>query len=111
MNMLRYTLRNPGLRAPITTTSSVRPLTTTRPHFKDPGAYNPPSRPNDQQSPAFDAQSSASTKGKASTEGSDADHPAKQPDPQAQPTRDTGFGGRTNVEGGSGKSGQTRKGS
>lgn len=28
------------------------------------------------------------------------DHPARQPDPQAQPTRSTGFGGQTEVKGG-----------
>ena len=55
----------------------------------------PPSRQKagKTSSPAEDSQSSAST----ATEASSDDHPAKQPDPQAEVQRSTGFG---NVEGG-----------
>lgn len=43
-----------------------------------------------------DSQSSAST----DEHKSGADHPAKQPDQQAQPTRSTGIGGGEEVKGG-----------
>lgn len=46
------------------------------------------------QTPAHDSQSSASTQSKESQAGDD--HPAKQPDPQAEVDRSTGFG---NVDG------------
>ncbi|KAF1846743.1 uncharacterized protein K460DRAFT_367483 [Cucurbitaria berberidis CBS 394.84] len=46
--------------------------------------------------PSTDQQSSAS----AEEHKSGDDHPAKQPDYQAQPTRSTGIGGDTEVKGG-----------
>lgn len=49
-----------------------------------------------------DQQSSASTE----EHKSGADHPAKQPDQQAQPTRTTGIGGAEEVKGG--KEGQDK---
>lgn len=60
-----------------------------------PSANMPPNsvKAGKKSSPAQDSQSSASTAPGTSSD----DHPAKQPDPQAEASRSTGFG---NVEGG-----------
>ncbi|KAF2688925.1 hypothetical protein K458DRAFT_293505 [Lentithecium fluviatile CBS 122367] len=51
-----------------------------------------------EDTPNTDQQSSASTQ--ENKTGSD--HPAKQPDPQAEPSRKTGIGGGGAVQGGKG---------
>ncbi|KAF2083670.1 hypothetical protein K490DRAFT_51067 [Saccharata proteae CBS 121410] len=65
----------------------------------NPKANQPPSRLPGQDTPNTDAQSDISAKSGIEDKAGD-DHPAKQPDPQAEPTRKTGFGGKTAVKGG-----------
>jgi hypothetical protein len=89
--------------------SSVRAFSTTRPAFKlmgdNPDANLPDPSKNSSAAPNAqkrtdtqntDQQSSASTEEHKTGD----DHPAKQPDYQAQPTRTTGIGGSEEVQGG-----------
>ena len=109
MALRRAALAHQRLTPPFTFNLASRPFTTTpttltaadQPKHSNlytadaPSTNIPPNavKAGKKSSPAEDSQSSAST---ASNTSSD-DHPAKQPDPQAEVTRTTGFG---NVEGG-----------
>ncbi|KAM0691068.1 hypothetical protein Q7P36_009839 [Cladosporium allicinum] len=109
MALRRAALLNNRLTAPFTLSLASRPFTTTpishqageQPKHENIYTAPPPSTnmpPNTvkagkKSSPSEDSQSSAST----APDNSSDDHPAKQPDPQAEVTRSTGFG---NVEGG-----------
>lgn len=89
LQQTRLTPFNLTLR-PFTTT----PMTRSNDKPKPPPTNIPPSaqKANKTSSPAHDEQSSASTVGNTSSD----DHPAKQPDPQHEVDRSTGFG---NVKG------------
>ncbi|KAF2115896.1 hypothetical protein BDV96DRAFT_646070 [Lophiotrema nucula] len=65
----------------------------------NPKANQPDSGPNKKvrdDTPNTDSQSNASQQEQQSGD----DHPAKQPDPQSEPTRSTGIGGQNEVKGG-----------
>ncbi len=90
---------------------SVRTFTTARPLMQelkrgpDMGSNKPDQSPNSSAKPNADARSSTldtDAQSSASTQehNSGDDHPAKQPDQQAQPTRSTGIGGSEEVKGG-----------
>lgn len=92
-------------------TSSVRTFTTTRllaqklERGPDMGSNKPDQSANSSAKPNADARSSTLNTDKQSSAStqehkSGDDHPAKQPDQQAQPTRSTGIGGSEEVKGG-----------
>ncbi|KAJ4410898.1 hypothetical protein N0V91_001827 [Didymella pomorum] len=81
--------------ARIAPTTSLRTLTTSRPLLEQELKRGPKMDSNTQDA-SKNSQSSAST----DEHKSGADHPAKQPDQQAQPTRSTGIGGGEEVKGG-----------
>lgn len=90
MNTLRQSTHH--YLKPFTRSLSTTPARLYQP--KPPPSNMPPSaqKANKPQTPAHDEQSSASTHSNTSSD----DHPAKQPDPQAEVDRSTGFG---NVKG------------
>jgi hypothetical protein len=95
--------------APIT---SLRTLTTSRPLFEqelkrgpEMGSNTQDASKNSSAKPAADNRSSPLQTDSQSSASTDehktgADHPAKQPDQQAPPTRSTGIGGAEEVKGG-----------
>lgn len=109
MALRRAALAHQRLTPPFTFNLASRPFTTTpttltaadQPKHSNlytadaPSTNIPPNavKAGKKSSPSEDSQSSASTAPETSSD----DHPAKQPDPQAEVTRSTGFG---NVEGG-----------
>lgn len=101
----------PAIRAFRLSTTAIKPpypftttrLITTTPPFQARMGSNPQANQPDsinanvrKDPPNTDTQSSASSD---ENKGGD-DHPAKQPDTQAQPDRKTGIGGATEVKGG-----------
>lgn len=97
-----------AFRFPITAIKPPHPFTTTRlitttPHLQARMGSNPQANQPDsinanvrKDTPNTDIQSSASSDENKSGD----DHPAKQPDTQAEPDRKTGIGGATEVKGG-----------
>lgn len=92
-------------------TPSIRTFTTARPFAQklergpDMGSNKPDQSANSSAKPNADARSSTLNTDKQSSASdqehkSGDDHPAKQPDQQAQPTRSTGIGGNKEVKGG-----------
>ncbi|KAF2855783.1 hypothetical protein T440DRAFT_551125 [Plenodomus tracheiphilus IPT5] len=115
--------------------SSLRPLRTLRPHLPlrppptlhmrtltttpIPNTQSPPSNlpdtsKNSSASPNAQVRSTTQYTDKQSSASEDEhktgdDHPAKQPDYQAEPTRSTGIGGQEEVKGGKGGLGDRGK--
>lgn len=93
-------------------TPTLRTFTTSRPLFEqelkrgpDMGSNQPDASANSSAKPNADKRSSTPNTDSQSSASTDehksgADHPAKQPDQQAQPTRSTGIGGGQEVKGG-----------
>lgn len=92
-------------------TPAIRTFTTTRPIAQelkrgpDMGSNKPDQSANSSAKPNADARSSTLNTDQQSSASSQEhksgdDHPAKQPDQQAQPTRTTGIGGAEEVKGG-----------
>lgn len=110
---MSFLLRPLSRTAPrISILHSTRTFTTTRPVLEQElkrgppmGSNKPDASANSSAKPNADARNSTlntDQQSSASTQEhkSGADHPAKQPDQQAQPTRSTGIGGGEKVEGG-----------
>ncbi|KAH6882851.1 hypothetical protein BKA58DRAFT_397089 [Alternaria rosae] len=106
--MSSITIRLRALQRPVT--SQIRAFTTTHSHAKLMDTPNPASNLPD---PSENSSAAPNAKMRSDTQNTDQqssaspdehktgdDHPAKQPDHQAQPTRTTGIGGETKVQGG-----------
>ena len=103
--LLRPTARSLRIAPTIRTFTTTRPLAEKLERGPDMGKNKPDQSANSSAKPNADARSSpldTDKQSSASTEEHKAgsDHPAKQPDPQAQPTRSTGIGGVKEVKGG-----------
>ena len=90
---------------PIRTFTTSRPLAQELKRGPDMGSNKPDASANSSAKPNADARSSPLNTDQQSSASSEehksgSDHPAKQPDQQAQPTRTTGIGGGEEVKGG-----------
>ncbi|KAJ4990311.1 hypothetical protein SVAN01_04193 [Stagonosporopsis vannaccii] len=107
---LRAMARASRVTPAIRTFMTVRPLSQELKRGPDMGSNKPDQGPNSSAKPNADARSSTLNTDKQSSASAEEhksgdDHPAKQPDQQAQPTRTTGIGGGEEVKGG--KQGQS----
>jgi hypothetical protein len=94
-NPFALSISRPFSTTPVHNTAGDQPKHSNLYTAPPPSTNMPPNsvKAGKKSSPSEDSQSSASTAPDTSSD----DHPAKQPDPQAEVTRSTGFG---NVEGG-----------
>ena len=103
--LLRPVTRTLRVAPKIRTFTTTRPITQELKRGPDMGSNKPDQGPNSSAKPNADVRSSTpntDNQSSVSTEEhkSGGDHPAKQPDQQAQPTRSTGIGGDEKVQGG-----------
>lgn len=102
--LLRPAVRSLRVAPTIRTFTTTRPLTEKLERGPEMGKNKPDKSANSSAKPNADARSSTLDTDKQSSASTEehkaADHPAKQPDPQAQPTRSTGIGGVKEVKGG-----------